>query len=261
MAEIERVGILGYPIQLLFNPRLDSAMQGIDFVVGANYVIGHVRIPTDEGLEAGFDHMLGLSRHFVDAAYTLKPLPVTDRSDNRRNVFGQITDSLQPIVDLQNGDHEPQIRAVGPIILEDIDARLLDENFESIDFGVFFDDRLGQESVASDQGRDGPRDRHLDKSTEFGLNLTLNWGDSCQSSDGSYAVYEGTIGDFGSHERIVCSTGGLTTHSFEADTSSTYYLVVPTNGSLEGSYGRASSGDERPSSLLACRPQAIGSCD
>ena len=40
----------------------------------------------------------------------------------------------------------------------------------------------------------------------------------------------------------------------------TYYLVVPHNGSREGSYGTDSSGRERPPAIEACLPQAVGGC-
>jgi hypothetical protein len=39
-----------------------------------------------------------------------------------------------------------------------------------------------------------------------------------------------------------------------------YYLVVPTNGVVEGSYGLTSEGDERLQGSSACMPQSIASC-
>lgn len=41
---------------------------------------------------------------------------------------------------------------------------------------------------------------------------------------------------------------------------SMYYLVVPHNGAVEGSYGRDGAMGERPASLTACFPQSIGAC-
>ena len=40
--------------------------------------------------------------------------------------------------------------------------------------------------------------------------VTLTWGPSCLGSDTDFAIYEGATGDFTSHERVQCSTGGLT---------------------------------------------------
>jgi hypothetical protein len=40
-----------------------------------------------------------------------------------------------------------------------------------------------------------------------------------------------------------------------------YFIVAAENGTSEGSYGRASSGAERPASASACRPaQDLGAC-
>jgi hypothetical protein len=36
----------------------------------------------------------------------------------------------------------------------------------------------------------------------------LMWGGSCLPTDGDYEIYEGQIGDYTSHQAIVCSTGG-----------------------------------------------------
>jgi hypothetical protein len=91
--------------------------------------------------------------------------------------------------------------------------------------------------------------------------LTLDWGSSCAAGDSDYEVYEGTLaGPFAyNHAQRLCSTGGATTATFAAPAGSTYYLVVPKNAVSEGSYGRASSGVERPQGSPACLPQVIAS--
>jgi hypothetical protein len=90
--------------------------------------------------------------------------------------------------------------------------------------------------------------------------IALSWGSSCLSSDTDYGVYEGTIGTYDSHAERFCSSGGLLGITFTPGAGDHYYLVVPRNGSSEGSYGRASSGSERPPGSPACASQMIGAC-
>jgi len=90
--------------------------------------------------------------------------------------------------------------------------------------------------------------------------ITLSWGASCMSSDTDYAVYEGWVGDFASHAPRLCTTGGAVEATFAAGSGDRYYLVVPQNGVSEGSYGRPSSGGERPPGSSSCLSQLIGYC-
>jgi hypothetical protein len=89
--------------------------------------------------------------------------------------------------------------------------------------------------------------------------LSLQWGNACIPSD--YAIYEGTLGDFASHAYLQCSTGGATTENVTPSADSSYYLVVPTSGGAEGSYGRASDGTPRAQGAAACLPMRAGACD
>jgi hypothetical protein len=97
----------------------------------------------------------------------------------------------------------------------------------------------------------------------LGNQIILSWDDSCTLDDTDYEIYEGRldIGDFDVHAKKVCSTGGVKSLavSTESDVSS-YYLVVPTNGIFEGSYGTKSNGSQRPQGVPACRAQALGEC-
>jgi len=93
-----------------------------------------------------------------------------------------------------------------------------------------------------------------------GVQLALSWNGSCRATDTDYAIYEGVLGDFTSHEPRYCGTGGGTTRTFTPLAGSTYYLVVPLNATREGSYGTNSAGVERPQGLDACLPQQIGTC-
>jgi hypothetical protein len=92
-------------------------------------------------------------------------------------------------------------------------------------------------------------------------NIELEWGvSSCVGSDTDYEVYEGQIGDFTSHSLKLCSTGGDTNASFTPAPGSTYYIVVPRNGTREGSYGLRSDGTERPVGVDSCVAQQIATC-
>jgi hypothetical protein len=92
--------------------------------------------------------------------------------------------------------------------------------------------------------------------------ITLSWDPSCSTADVDYEIYEGTIGSFIDHVRVpgLCTTGGVTTASFAPGTGSHYYLVVPTDGSTEGSYGEDGDGLERPASIAPCRTPSLGDC-
>lgn len=90
--------------------------------------------------------------------------------------------------------------------------------------------------------------------------VELAWAASCNPADADYAVYEGTLGDFASHQPAQCSTSGATTAALPASVGSSYYLVVPRNAQAEGSYGVATAGAERPPSPAACLPQQVATC-
>jgi hypothetical protein len=90
--------------------------------------------------------------------------------------------------------------------------------------------------------------------------VQLSWGASCSGGDADYEVYEGTLGNFTSHAPRLCTTSGSTTVTLTPGGDNTYYLVVPRNGVIEGSYGKNSSGAERPQGLNACHPQVVRSC-
>jgi hypothetical protein len=92
-----------------------------------------------------------------------------------------------------------------------------------------------------------------------GSDVTLNWLPSCSTGDTNYEVYEGSIGSWYSHVPVTCATGG-TSSTFAAAAGNRYYLVVPTNGTGEGSYGKNSASVERPVGSTVCVPQALGTC-
>jgi hypothetical protein len=87
--------------------------------------------------------------------------------------------------------------------------------------------------------------------------ITLTWPPSCSNADTDYEVYEGEIGAWYSHvspaSGAVCSTGGATGATFDAGAGNRYYLVVPRDALIEGSYGQDGDGLERPVSATANR--------
>lgn len=90
--------------------------------------------------------------------------------------------------------------------------------------------------------------------------VELSWGASCALTDSNYEIYSGLIGNFTNHNPLFCDTTSTIRNFFPA-LGDLYYLVVPSNLSVEGSYGVNSLGNQRPASTNACRPQAVGSCN
>jgi len=93
-----------------------------------------------------------------------------------------------------------------------------------------------------------------------GAEIRLSWSSSCVASDTDFEVYEGNLGVFYSHTMKLCTTGGATTAAFMPAPGDSYYLVVPRNGSREGSYGVDGGGTERPPGLPACLSQSLAAC-
>jgi len=86
----------------------------------------------------------------------------------------------------------------------------------------------------------------------------LSWGRSCRAGDGDYAVYEGVLGDPRSLVPVICSTAGQLEHEFQPVEDAAWFVVVPTDGVTEGSYGDTSEGAERVPSSTACWPLQLG---
>lgn len=91
--------------------------------------------------------------------------------------------------------------------------------------------------------------------------IQLDWMPSCAGSDSDYAVFVGTLGNFVSHTPDTCSTGGALTRNLAPPGDALYFLVVPTNGLREGSYGKRSDGSERPLGAAICLERETGACD
>lgn len=91
-------------------------------------------------------------------------------------------------------------------------------------------------------------------------NLQLTWGASCLASDLDYGVYEGGLGNFATHQPVLCSTAGATSAVITPGPNQAYYLVVPHLATVDGSYGLVSGGAERPVGVAACRAQVVDPC-
>ncbi len=89
--------------------------------------------------------------------------------------------------------------------------------------------------------------------------LGLAWGPACGGED-DFDVYEGELGSFDTHMPLACGTAHQPWLWASVPEGSTYYLVVPRTLGREGSYGRASSGVERPASAAACSVREVADC-
>ena len=105
----------------------------------------------------------------------------------------------------------------------------------------------------------------VDKSAITPGSIRVSWAASCAAGALDYAIYEGTIGSYYSHDvSVVCTdTGGDLVEEVVPQSASSYYLVVPLGEAAEGSYGRDSNGVERPVATSVDRclgAQVTGGC-
>jgi hypothetical protein len=86
-------------------------------------------------------------------------------------------------------------------------------------------------------------------------NLSISWAASLSAGAEDYGIYEGSVGSWYSHTAIDCSDNAADrVEDVIPGGGNRYYLVVALNPDLAGSYGRRSSGAERPVGASACRP-------
>ena len=100
--------------------------------------------------------------------------------------------------------------------------------------------------------------------------LSFTWSDSCLTSDNDFGLYEGVLQPipplggaarvFDSHQFVQCTTTGTNGATVTPTGDMQYYLVVPTNGAEEGSYGADSQGAERGQGINSCVTQLVGAC-
>ena len=84
-------------------------------------------------------------------------------------------------------------------------------------------------------------------------NIVIRWAPSCASGAVDYFVYEGSLAALRTgydHEKKACADAGHDlTEEITPQPVDSYYLVVPFNGTAEGSYGTNSAGAERPQAI------------
>jgi hypothetical protein len=85
-----------------------------------------------------------------------------------------------------------------------------------------------------------------------GSDLTLSWDPACGTA-GDFAVYEGTLGSWYSHQAVACTTGGILAATVAPGVGGRYYLVTPLGGSTEGNCGSDSAGTQRPLPAASCQ--------
>ncbi len=72
----------------------------------------------------------------------------------------------------------------------------------------------------------------------------------------NYADYEGAAAAVTSYQSVRCPEGGSTSAVVAAAPENRFFLVVPHDGAIEGSYGQDSAGNERSRGANACQPEA-----
>ncbi len=96
-----------------------------------------------------------------------------------------------------------------------------------------------------------------------GTRVILTWAASCLDQD--YAVYRGNVADLPTNSTasaalVTRSTGGQTSAADELSGAAVFYVVVPNDGVLEGSYGQNSPLIERPQSVNSPYTQVLDAC-
>jgi len=99
------------------------------------------------------------------------------------------------------------------------------------------------------------------RASKNGSQLDLTWGASCGAAATDFAVYEGTLGSWSSHQSLACTTGGAQSATVTPSSGDRYYLIVPLSATQEGSYGTRTGGAEIPQSSSPCKAsQDLSAC-
>jgi V8-like Glu-specific endopeptidase len=117
------------------------------------------------------------------------------------------------------------------------------------------------------QGTAAPPGRVLNslRISKSGNYLNLNWtppGGTCEVS--GYGIYRGTLPITSSndydHAYLACNYAN-TSYQTNIGSENYYFLVVPSNASNEGSYGKDSNGNEIPNAQNPCKSQMLTNCN
>ncbi len=97
---------------------------------------------------------------------------------------------------------------------------------------------------------------HVDKSSITTGDLTITWTPSTSAGAEDYGIYEGSIVNpwiFNHTSKLCTDAGTALTEDITPASGNRFYLVVALNPDMEGSYGRHTSGTERPQGSSPCR--------
>jgi hypothetical protein len=87
----------------------------------------------------------------------------------------------------------------------------------------------------------------LAKTSDSPPRLRLSWEPSCLPGYSDYGLFVGRLGEWTSHRAVTCTDHGSDLEEFmDSWDGDEFFLVVPHNGRVEGSYGIRSDGTERP---------------
>ena len=131
-----------------------------------------IRVPdlgvtVDERVQALFDHLLDRSSHSIEVEGEFDRGRFVQREGPTSDIDGQITDALEIIVQLEDGDDEPQVTGDGLVESENLQAVLLDVDFHDVDSLVRVDYLSREVGVTLAQGENGIGEVFLDQSAEF----------------------------------------------------------------------------------------------
>jgi len=101
----------------------------------------------------------------------------------------------------------------------------------------------------------------VNRDAVVGTDLDLTWSASCAASGPDYAVYEGQLGTWFSHDPRGCSSGQTLSMTITPSGGDRYYLVAPVTSEFTGSLGTTSAGAERPDGEASCTAdRALAPC-
>ncbi|MCP3980859.1 MAG: hypothetical protein GY716_16275 [bacterium] len=191
------------------------------------------------------------AQQFLSLSQTFQDMALDFMASLGRSEFDHDGDN-----DLDQADHEFVLQCLGgesygaddPCSIADVDR---DGDVDAGELEWFLDAAGGASGAISEGSL---------RVNRSGPSLDLDWGASCGPDDIDFLIYEGTLGDFGSHLPRLCSTAGAWQATIAAPAGSVYYLVVPSNGSTEGSYGTDGAGSARLPAAAACATQLFLDC-
>lgn len=170
-------------------------------------------------------------------------------------IFGPATTApIDESGSLAAGSYQLEIRTEGSVFGSDFDPAYSSGSFD-VAFQVMEAPSPGGEVPDGDDVA-GAQPLVLGKLPGGGVRL--DWSSSCRPADDDFSVYEGQLGDPTSLMPVTCSTAGVSAWDLTPAFAGAIYVVVPTDGSTEGSYGDTSLDVERAPSAAACRPQLLG---